>query len=298
MIRGISRKFFLLVMFALPGLVCAASSYGEERFAIGFPEIPKGMNILSSEHPAAQFLRNGLTNVLAETAPGPRGASPDVKLGIADSMRVSYDRKGWSFRISSTARFSNDRPLRGGDVLFSVNRCRRTSSFSVVEKVEVERDAALAQWVKFNLRSSTTEVITSFLEDLSNCPLIEEDSSRLFGEEVGEGANLVGAGHFMIKEYKSGKQYLLSRIYGDGEERQGAGTLEFRGFNDAKQALTALRSGTLDGFLTSDTSVLQTATTDATLTTMSCGAYTAVLRKGLHFGCGRDFSVVDIRFVS
>ncbi len=206
-------------------------------------------------------------------------------LSVGDSVQVSADQRQWSFRIRRGETFSSGQPVRAVDVLFSLKRCVADggvqSLFGFEGRVVEALPGSMEEWVDVR----TTDVAprpSDLLALVAACPILEEQSSSLFGPRLGEGANIVSVGAFRIADFEAGREVILEQSQA-GEAF--AKRIVLRALRDGTHALTALRTGTVDAIFFENSEVLSRAASDQTLLTIECSGYKVVHRRGLNVEC-------------
>ena len=269
-----------------------------DELRFGFPVFPSNLDILNSDHPAAQFLRTALTAGLTRREPLSSGRS--YMLRFADDLRVSADYSMWSFHLIKKASFSNGRQILAEDVKYSVERCKRSGMFGTLIKA-VPRSVKRfydepAEWVDFYFPPGVMEASPpdAFPLELAECPLLDSRLGEVFGQEFGLGVNLVSAGEYVFSGFKPARSFELVRS--KRRDLAGPDTLELRAFLSMRQALTALRSGTVDGFFTQDGEILGLAAEDETLRVNSCLDWQLVSRSGLKVECSPALDLRQLRY--
>lgn len=279
-------------------------SVAAENFALGFTDLGFDDSVLDSEHFASVLIRRATTETLIGFKEGDSGGIPNFRLTLSDSFTTSSDKSKWSFRLRQGLHLTNGNPLSTSDILYSLERCRLHGMFSEIREVSSrvvgEYPLLPRTWVDLTLKDAAPDaaVIRPLVQSLQRCPVVEASSSTLFQGDLGKGTNLVGAGRYFISNFSTARGIELRRVYGDGEERKGAEMVEIRGFSEPKQALTALRTGSLDVMMTNSPDIITLSQSDTTLEMMPCNGETAVLRKGLAFSCRNDFSLLDMKYRS
>jgi ABC-type transport system substrate-binding protein len=258
---------------------------------IGVPEFEENINFLKDKSLAAQYVRRASMGRLIEFAPeGGR-----LELLLADRFSSTGDHRTWSFRISRLAQFANGQQITFSDVQTSLRRCQESGKLETALVVKAadgaKRPGAYADGIWFEVVIPEPLVIDSVQRHLSECPILEEASSALFGNLLGEGTNFVSAGEYRLVDFKAGRELTLMRtsLVQGKSKWQAPQSLVFRGFKDADSALTALRVGTIDAFLIPGPAALDRIKSDETLESVACGEQVQIQRKGLALSCPAQF---------
>jgi ABC-type transport system substrate-binding protein len=266
---------------------------------LGVPEFGENINFLTDKSLAATYLRRAGMGRLIEVKPG----NTTFELTLADKFNASSDYRSWKFRVPATARFSNGLPVQNLDVIHSLERCQASGGLASGIQIKTEEGSAASQvldggrWISLTIQPAVDPRLVQ--DQLGNCPILERGSSRLFGPELGEGSNFISTGEYRLLDFKAGRELTLvrtSQIHGK-QRRQSASTIVVRGFKDSESALTALRVGTIDAFVTGDVTVLKRVHGDETLASFSCGELTQVHRKGLSISCPELFVASSVQYV-
>ena len=290
-------KHLLVAVLATVLLIGVRSAWAGDSITLGFPEFEKTMNVLSSSHPAAVFIRRATVARLTDALP-----DNSFRMMLSDSMTSSSDRLTWSFRISPLAVFSDRAPVLASDVEYSLTRCKEAGLLTGVERVDSEvviGDGRSSQWVRVHL-SAPADAKSELPLQLSACPILERHSSKIFGKDLGSGTNIVSAGEYAFADFKAGREITLRRLRSARSHTSatGADNINLRAFKDSTGALAALRAGTIDAFLSDDAPVIERAKKDETLLALECPIYTVILRKGLKITCPEWAIASEIRYLS
>lgn len=275
---------FLVVLLLRP-------AFAADVITIGVPEFQENINFLKDKGLAAQYVRRASMGRLIEFAPeGGR-----LELLLADRFSSTGDHRTWSFRISRLAQFANGQQMTFSDVQSSLMRCQESgkleSEVHVKSSEKAKKPGAYEDGIWFEVHIPEPLVIDSVQRHLSECPILEESSSGLFGSLLGEGTNFVSAGEYRLIDFKAGRELTLMRtsLVQGKSKRQAPQSLVFRGFKDADSALTALRVGTIDAFLIPGSAAQEKIKSDETLMSVACGEHVQIQRKGLALSCPAQF---------
>ena len=261
--------------FLFTALLFLAPSVSAEPFVFGVTDFPRHLNVLTSEHPVAALVRSAVTETLV-TADG-QGVE-----GIR-SMRVSADGMEWRLRIGGGATFHSGEVVRYQDVEFSLARCPEVARGWTVTEERIGESS----WAVLRARADQVDMRRDLVQLLQSCPLVERASAEVFGADLGEGANFVASGEYVLSGFRAGREIVLERQYRRGGARGGPSGVVVRNLLGAEHGLTALRSGTVDVLLTSADDVVAKVAGDDTLRHAPCRGLTAVFRTRLKFSCGR-----------
>lgn len=264
--------------------------------SLGARELPLEASIVDSPEPLAWMARQAVVQGLTRLS---SARSLGFQLAVAKSFSVSADGLSWSFGIDPAAVFQNGMRVTASDVAFSLERCR--------QRGELPSVVSVSPTVVFNEDERRDSVELRLVEGgdaarqlpkvLAACPILEKASSELFRAYLGRSTAVVGTGAYQLTEHRVGREIVLTRVLSDPDGSMGPEQISLRGFSQPLQALTALRSGTLDAFLTDDGEVLSRAGKDPTLSVLACRAYNVVVRKGLAFVCAPELEVSRLRYL-
>ena len=285
---------------ALLVLILASRGVAAEGLTLGFPAFAKDLNLLDSSVPAAVFVQSAVGGVLVRREAA-RPGRPGYRLELADYFTSSSDFSRWSFRIRRGGSFSSGVEVKPGDVVASLKRCQERGQLKGAVQIRAEERPRAADseesWVEIEVAAALPrEDRTNFPKELSDCPIFDARAMTVFGGDCGNGTNLVSSGKYAVIEFYSGKQIRLQRISTMKQDRYLPTELTLRGFENGKDALTALRMATLDGFFSSDSQVLEKARQDSTLTVVGCLGMSLVKRKSLLLECNPELDLGGLRY--
>lgn len=292
-------KLKLGFLFAFVLLGMSQHARAAEVLTLGVPEFGENINFLSDKSLAAVYVRRAGMGRLIEAKPG----NSPFELVLADRFTASSDYHQWKFRLPAIARFSNGLPVQVDDVIESLERCQRSGILERGLKLETEERSAASKvldggsWLSLTISPAVDPRVVQ--NQLADCPILERGAAHLFGPELGEGTNFVSTGEYRLLDFKAGRELTLvrtSQIQGK-QRRQSADTIVVRGFKEPESALTALRVGTIDAFITGDVTVLKRVHGDETLASFPCGEFTQVHRKGLSISCPEHFVASSVQYV-
>jgi len=273
--------------------ICFPLRISAEPLAIGFPEYKQDVSFLSSNEALPTVLRQAISGYLI----GEEGKELHGAQAISDSMMVSPDYQRWSFRIKPVSKFSNRQNVSSADVYYSLKRCGDEGLIPGVTRVsvsEVEK-ASDEDWVELLISNSSAERAREVRKGVVRCPILERNSSILFGDYLGLGSNIVSSGSYIISAVIPGRKYILDRVRRSTADRAGVDQLELRVFTQPEQALAALRVGTIGAFVGTDEATINRAKVDETLRIEDCQGYRIIRRDGVTMPCIERLSVLEIR---
>jgi len=218
----------------------------------------------------------------------------------ADSFHVDAEGVVWSFRLRDGILFSNGLPVKGTDLCYSLMRCAATSvsEASNIELCTIRAEGiegSAHDWidVRFSGLPEKRARQPAVVNNLSNCPILQQKSSQVFSTDLAKGSNIVASGDFHISGFVADKNIQLERFQRDNAGRTLARqVVEIKSFSSMKDALTALRVGTIGMFFNNDSAIEQAALADETLRVSDCGPERIVYRRGFQFSC-RDVIILS-----
>jgi len=171
------------------------------------------------------------------------------KLGLAESVNVSEDRKVWTFKLHDGAKFQDGQPLTAEDVAFSFNfYSAHTDDFIYMP--------AYTSYFESVTAPSKSEVVITLTEAIPNM------ESQLFGlyvlprhiwENVADPTALdiplsqsVGSGPFRLVEYIPGQFIRLESVRDHFSYHPRVAGVEFRIYSDISSMVQALENKEVD----------------------------------------------------
>lgn len=275
-----------LWIFFPPGL-------SAEPLGLGFPEYQREVSLLRSEDALPRVLRRAISGHLI----GEEGKNLHGSQALSDAMTVSSDYQRWSFRIKPLAKFSNREIVSAPDVSYSLKRCGDEGLIPGVASVGILSGlkAPEESWVELVISNPSPERAREVRRGVAMCPIIERNSSILFGDYLGLGSNVVSSGSYAISAVTPGRKYILDRVRRTTADRAGVDQLELRVFSQPEQALAALRVGTIGAFVSTDEATINRAKVDETLRIEDCQGYRVIRRDGVTMPCIEELSVLELR---
>lgn len=276
--RGL-LAFLMLSVSVVPVLGSA------QELTIGVPLAPESLNLATSSHPFADIIVNAVAQPLL--TPDPKRAS-GMRLVLADSFSVGPDGKSIELRLRRGAQFSNSELVGEEDVRASLERCQNLAGTKALKSFTV-RYSDLRAVVGLQHEGTAS----ALFEFLGKCPIYQAQVLELVGEDLGHANLLLGSGSYQLVSRIRDREARLERL----PQRSGwASALNIRAFSDANHAMIALRSGTIDAFLSQDSGVKAIAEKDPTLRVALCGVYNLILRKDLEFTCEPRIDPASIKY--
>ncbi len=279
----------------LTASVLALTTCGAETITLGVRDIPKDLNVVTSDHPAAQLLRGGLTAPLTSLT-----EDGQLTLVLADSIRLNASHNTWSLRVRFGARFGNGEAIRAEDVVYSLQECMNRGFLKGATRVSPRTEqitpALREEWVDLEVNQ---DVAREMPGEVAQCPILSARLAKLFGKDLGFGTNVPSAGPYELQSMKAGRQYELRRVLRErGVDRGGgAESVVVRGFQDPQHGLIALREGTVDALFGPDEKSLALAQRDETLVIGSCIGQVVLHRKGFQLPCRSGVNVASLRYI-
>ena len=134
------------------------------------------------------------------------------------------------------------------------------------------------------------------LNELAACPILETESSRVFGSALGFGSNLVSAGPYRITHYQAQQEFRLAPLEQDSADALSVSGIIIKRYGRSAEALSSLRVGGLDALFSPDSDSLAKALSDETLRVGKCGAFDVIMRQGLELKCEPAIDLRDFRY--
>lgn len=171
--------------------------------------------------------------------------NPDLTIGydLATDTSVSEDGLTWTVTIRKDVQFTDGEPLTAGDVAFTYNTVKETSSvndFTMVERAEALDDTT----VVFHM----TRPFSIWPYTMAAVGILPEHAydSRTYG------TNPIGSGRYMLKQWDQGQQVILEAnpdYYGEAPKMKQVTIL----FMEEDAAFLAAQAGQVDVAYTSAT---------------------------------------------
>lgn len=131
----------------------------------------------------------------------------DVEPDLAESWTISDDGLTYTFKLRKGLKFSDGSPLTAGDVKFSLERLRdkegsiMAGMFSVIGNIDTPDDRT----VVVTLEQPSAPALAAFA--MFSAAILPQKAVEERGEDFG--SNPVGAGAFMLQEWKRGESLEL-----------------------------------------------------------------------------------------
>lgn len=282
-------------------LTLGATSLLAENITVAARWDGRPIDYEKSDHDFADVVRALVIPALTETKRSYSPGGARFQLKVADSMKVSGDLSEFYFRISQSAKFTSGAPVSKRDVLYSIQRCQRRGELPQVAEILTEPSISEASisgeselWLGFRVKRTgqNAEMFVNLANALAACPIVQRDISVLFDRVNFQRTMVVGAGEFTVTEFDlSRKQLVLSRIYSNRNKIQGLQNITLKGFASDRDALTALRVGTVDMLIVTDPLIAAMAKEDETMNEVLCGDKSIILRRGYQLDCQGRFAL-------
>lgn len=282
------RLFWLLIAQVFFSCLAARAEVPTE-FVVGTDSFRTEESFLLSSATAHRIIRNAVNSPLLTSKPG----TNLFTLIFADSFHVDAAGVVWSYRVRNGMVFSNGEPISGSDLCYSLLNCsaRTPNSAASFNSCSIREDGiegAAHQWidVRFSGLPAGKERQAAVMALLSNCPILEHKSSKIFGSDLAKGSNMLSSGDYQITDFLTDKSVQMQRFQRDKAGRTvNRQTVTVKGFGSMKEALTALRVGTIALFFNTDPEIEKIALQDETLRVANCGVDRVIYRRGFQFIC-------------
>ena len=163
--------------------------------------------------------------------------TPELTIGydLATGMECSQDGLTWTVTMRSDASFTDGRKLTAGDVAFTYNTLRDTSSvndFTMLDKADAPDDSTVVFHMKrpYSIWPYTMAIVGIIPE-------------HAYGADYG--SHPIGSGRYMLKQWDKGQQVILEAnpdYYGEAPKMKKVTIL----FMDEDAAYAAVMSGQVD----------------------------------------------------
>lgn len=261
------------------------------ELVVGVPQFDPHGNIVRDNDLVFQLLRNSVSDPIVRIKSSEKRSG--VSLVLADSFQVNEDLTVWSYRIREGALFSNGQPLRGIDVCDSVIQCgkgnaKKEFTLTTCSVRAHQLEASSREWIDlaFGITLDASERQQAVTEFLQQCPIFEKRSRELFSGDYGDGVNILGVGEYRLSGIQPGKEYRMERYQWNTLGRAAPQQLvTLRGFKSMRDALSALRAGTISMFFNTDPEIVSVVSGDETLRISHCVGNEIVYRRGIEFEC-------------
>ena len=269
----------LVIVLCVYSLKQASAAFSNETITIAIPYRIEKINPLSLKDPVNRIilanLGASLTRIskFGEEVPG---LAENVKYNSNANENASTNHT-WVVKIPSSVNFNNGEPLLAKDVKAALDYYKNeaekllsksknlpvdshgtVTGFSMevlnalanIESISVEEDTKrhwAAQPSSFELAIKLHKQDYAFGRILSTLPILNERINTQFGEHLGFGSQISFLGPYYLKENRANEGLTLEAVNNYFEiGRPKTKRLEFRFFNDAEKALSALRVGAVD----------------------------------------------------
>ena len=194
--------------------------------------------------------------------------NPDLTIGydLATDTSVSEDGLTWTVTIRGDVKFTDGEPLTAGDVAFTYNTVKETSSvndFTMLDRAEALNDTT----VVFHM----TRPFSIWPYTMAAVGILPEHAydSRTYG------TNPIGSGRYMLKQWDQGQQVILEAnpdYYGEAPKMKQVTIL----FMEEDAAFLAAQAGQVDVAYTSATY------SDQNIDGYELAAYETVYNRGFN----------------
>jgi hypothetical protein len=257
---------------------------------IGVPPFHTDESFLQQRGLAQRIVLAAVTDPLLAARPG----KANFSMVFSDSFQVDAAGVVWSYRVRQGMVFSNGAPVKAQDLCYSLIRCAHlpNTESAIIDSCTVRAEGiegVAHNWidVRFSGLPDKRARQQAVVQKLSSCPILHQKSSEIFAEDLAKGSNLLASGEFYLNGFLTDKSVQLKRFQRDRSGRTiPQQIIELKGFSSMKDALTALRVGTIGLFFNTDPDIEKSAISDETLRVSDCGAERVIYRRGFQFSCG------------
>lgn len=278
----------LLILFVLriPLLVKAEVP---AELVIGVPPFHTDDSYIQQQGLAQRIVLGAVTDPLLAAKPG----KANFSMIFSDSFQVDAAGVVWSYRVRQGMVFSHGAPVTAQDLCYSLIRCAHLPATEnpIIDSCTVRAEGiegVAHDWidVRFSGLPDKRARQQAVVQKLSSCPILHQKSSDIFAEDLAKGSNLLASGEFHLNGFLTDKSLQLKRFQRDRSGRTVPQQIvELKGFSSMKDALTALRVGTIGMFFNTDPDIEKSAISDETLRVSDCGAERVIYRRGFQFSC-------------
>ena len=194
------RVFFLGLLVPVLGMSAAMA---EGTLNIGRQQDSTTLDPILTIQNADIWVMNNMNALLVRVN---RDAT-DVEPDLAESWTISDDGLTYTFKLRKGLKFSDGSPLTAGDVKFSLERLRdkegsiMAGMFSVLGNIDTPDDRT----VVVTLKQQSAPALAAFA--MFSAAILPQQVVEERGEDFG--SNPVGAGAFMLEEWKRGESLKL-----------------------------------------------------------------------------------------
>jgi peptide/nickel transport system substrate-binding protein len=240
------------VVLVLAALACAPA----ERKDAALPEAPveggrlvrhlatdtETLNFVLHDSQAEKFVLSYIHDPLLDL-----NQALEVIPGVAESWEVSDDGSSWTFQLDPNATFSDGRPVRAADLIFTLRKIvdpksESTQYAGMFADLDLERTRALDDHtaeVVFT-RARPGQIYSFNIAILPEHVYGKGDFLRAFNDRA------IGCGPYKLVRRTPGKEILLERRDDYWRESPWITSILFRIISDRTQAWNALRAGEID----------------------------------------------------
>lgn len=289
-----------LLLLCIHGAVSAQAEVPTE-LAIGVPVFSGQGGIPAGQELGIQIVRRAVSSPLLRLR---KGAADQAlfSLVLADRFEVDGALVTWSYRLREDVVYNNGQKVRGADICDSLLKCGRGLAEDAAALVECsvrknQGSEAHREWIdlRFDASLNSRKLQRGAIDFIAGCPVFEARSRSLFGEDYGLGANIISSGEYRITSFQQAKSYRLERYQSVRSAIAPAPQqVEVLSFREMKDALAALRVGTVALFINTDPEAAAVAAGDETLKIRDCGGAQVIYRRGFQFECDDGIQLSSI----
>ncbi|MCB0322666.1 MAG: hypothetical protein KDD69_03800 [Bdellovibrionales bacterium] len=267
------RRVFAGACLAGMVLLQASSIFAEtgtllpsEKVGVAVPYLPESIDPLAQNDPVNRIVLSNIAYGLTRN-----GRDETVELEAADALREMENGKRWQLRLRSDARYANLSPVLPTDVVDSFKLLKQlagsrpgvpATGLAELTVSLADTPAGQPQEIVFELPQADPY----FLSTLANVPIVNAELMTRFGDRFGKGTNVAFLGPYQLREHRKNTSILLEAVpgfYRPGLPR--ARFVDFRVFDTAAAALSALRTGAVDIIAIPTPALVAEAKDDTTL---------------------------------
>lgn len=199
----LTRTLKTAVVLAALAVIGASSALAAGTLKIGRQQDSTTLDPIYTIQNADIWVMNNMNSLLVRV----NREATDVEPDLAESWDISPDGLTYTFHLREGLTFSDGSPLKASDVKFSLERLRDAEGsimagmFSVIAGIETPDDRTVA----VTLNQPSAPALAGFA--MFSAAVVPEKAVAERGEDFGN--NPVGAGAFMLDEWKRGEYLRL-----------------------------------------------------------------------------------------
>lgn len=263
-----------------------------ETLRFGVPELKIHTNFLNDNSAASYIVKQSATQPFFSKISSHSTMNLHLIPILGDEILQDCNGSCWKAKVSNNLFFSNGWKLTARDVKFSLDRCLDLQRSCPI-KVQLDQNEEII------ISSTNLDDISEnskIADYISRCPILEADTSKIFGNLLGNGTNLVGTGAYLITKHNPGKKITLSKNPYFASNSEIADQIEITKYDNFDKALKNIRNGGLDYILSKIDNLPDAVSADETLSSIKCGEFNVIKRKSNQLVCNPNMNVNTLRY--